>query len=454
MNLDFSKVQRVYFLGIGGIGMSAVARYLYRSGVEVLGYDRESTQLTKKLEAEGIKIEYSTNIRLAKDPIDVVIYTPAIKADQLEFKFFEERGFLMIKRSQALEIILKNKRVIAIAGTHGKTSTSALIAHICNQTDLGVSAFIGGILSGYKTNFFFGKGDWVLIEADEYDRSFWRLYPDIAVINAMDADHLDIYGTHEGMLEAYQVFSLQVKQGGSLMIADTARSFIDEKWKKALSDASIRSLYFGLDKAELKAKSIEVKDGRYQFSLDDIVFKLSQPGIHNVYNTLAAIAVCRELGLEDKRIAESIQSFKGIERRYEICYQDDDVVIIDDYAHHPVELEKTIDATRKMYRDRKLTVVFQPHLYSRTKDLKEGFAKALDESDEAVLVDLYPAREKPIEGISSESILELMELEHKVYINKDEVVKYLSEPRREVILFMGAGDANRKIEELILEYSR
>ena len=451
--MDFSKIRRVYFLGIGGIGMSALARYLYRSGVEVLGYDREQTELTKKLEAEGINIEYSTELRLAKGPIDVVIYTPAIKAGQREYEFFEEQGTAMLKRSEALELILAGKKVIAVAGTHGKTSTCALIAHICQEHDVELTAFVGGELSGYETNFFYGTSKWVLVEADEYDRSFWRLYPELAVINALDADHLDIYGTYQEMLEAYEVFTYQVHDGGAIFIADTAKTHVNGKWVQGLKTRNIALSFFGVGHAELQARSVEILEGSYAYELKGRKVKLNQPGNHNVYNSLAAIGICSMLGLKLDQIADSIETFKGIKRRYEYKYRTKDVVIIDDYAHHPVEIEKTIEATRRVHNDKILTVVFQPHLYSRTNDLKEGFAKALDRADEVILVDLYPAREQPIEGVSSQTIIELMEKDNKVYISNEKLVEHLKDPKRELILFMGAGDANNYIEELISAYN-
>ena len=450
--IEFSDVKSVFFLGIGGIGMSALARYLSSSGVKVSGYDRESTTLTKKLEAEGIGIVYSEELELDVDSIDVVIYTPAIGKEQFVYQLFEKRKAMMLKRSDALKEILRHKKVIAIAGTHGKTSTCALLAHICKEHQLNVTAFVGGVMSGYETNFLYGTSDWVIIEADEYDRSFWRLYPEISVINAMDADHLDIYNTHEEVIEAYKVYSLQTKKAGTVFISDTAIGHVDDAWRKQLEDLPVECKTFGLGNADIQGHDLRVESGMYQFAIDGFFLKINQPGEHNVYNTLGAVAVARKLGLSDDKIASSLLSFRGIERRFEYRLKKEDLIIIDDYAHHPIELEKTIDAVKTLHPKKKVTVVFQPHLYSRTNDLKEGFAKALDKSDEVILVELYPAREQPIDGVSSKSILDLMKLENKVYIKKEELEQHLQYPKRDLLLFMGAGDANRYIERIIAVY--
>ena len=445
----FSEVKHVFFLGIGGIGMSALARYLSMSGMNVSGYDRESTTLTKKLEAEGINIVYSDQLKVDVDSIDVVIYTPAIGNDQTVFQYFEKRQILMLKRSEALKEILSYKKVIAIAGTHGKTSTCALLAHICKEHGLSVTAFVGGIMSGYDTNFFYGTSEWVIVEADKYDRSFWRLYPTISVINAMDADHLDIYNTHEAVLDAYKVYSLQTQKEGTVFISDIAFSYVDKKWSEQLSKSAIELNSFGLVDADIKGTNLAVRDGMYEFLVEKSLIKINQPGEHNVYNALGALAVARKLGLTDDQISASLLSFKGIERRFEYKRRANESIIIDDYAHHPIEIEKTIDAVRALYPQRQVTVVFQPHLYSRTADLKEGFAEALDKADEVILVELYPAREKPLKGVSSETILDLMKLENKVYIKKEELEQHLQYPVRELLLFMGAGDANRYIDRII-----
>jgi len=401
-----------------------------------------------------MQITYSEDFDCDVDSIDIVIYTPAISKDQKVFQYFHSRGAVIVKRSEALEKILEQKKVIAIAGTHGKTSTCALLAHICKDHDLETSAFVGGLMSGYETNFIYGSGDWVIVEADEYDRSFWRLYPDIAVINALDADHLDIYDTHEAMIAAYKVFTLQIQEGGRLYVSDFSLGYIDEEWKQELKQRRITLTSFGIQEVDVRAQDVHVQDGKYHFSIDEKIFRISQPGLHNVYNSLGALAVARDLKLTDDEISQSLLSFRGIERRFELRLQNGDVTIIDDYAHHPVEVEKTIEAVRMLYPEKSVTAIFQPHLYSRTRDLKEGFAKALDKADEIILVELYPAREQPIEGVSSLSILDLMDNESKVYVKKEKLEKHLSNPRREILLFMGAGDANRLINDIIIDYTR
>lgn len=442
--------EHIFFLGIGGIGMSALARYLHMSGHKVSGYDRDRTKLTKKLEASGIQIQYSFDDTLSKDSVDMVIYTPAIKPDQPEFYYFSSREIEMKKRSEALKEILSKRKVIAVAGTHGKTSTSAILAHVLHYNSFGASAFVGGVLTNYETNFIFGETDWVVIEADEYDRSFWRIYADVAVIQAMDPDHLDIYGTGEEMIKAYEVFTLQMSEGGRLFVANEAFSKMSAAWLGELEKKQIEVSTFGTHAGDLTTISLDEDEGVSEFRItsDGPNYRLQLPGMHNVQNALAAIAIARHLGLSDDEIAKAIETFEGIERRFQYVLRSEETVIIDDYAHHPKEIDAAIAAAKAHHPERRLTVVFQPHLYSRTSDFMDEFAEALSKSDEVMLVELYPAREKPVEGINSHALLAKVEMPNKKFIPKAELITELVSPKRELILLLGAGDVYKLIEEL------
>ena len=437
--------------------MSALARYFHHSGVQITGYDRDKTALTKKLEAIGIDIQYDFDADMIKDPIDTVIYTPAIKPDQPEFKYFDELGIEMLKRSEALMKVLADKKVIAIAGTHGKTSTAAILAHILYYNDFGATAFVGGIMNNYQSNFIYGDSPWVIIEADEYDRSFWRLFPDIAIIQAMDADHLDIYGTEMEMVDAYKVFTLQMKTGGHLWIESGVNdNRLTTNWYNELNEREIEVHTFGLSSGDMTISSLDENEGVSKFQISESLaeYVLKMPGAHNVQNALAAIGVSEFLGLEDGDIAEAIRAFSGIQRRFQYVLRTPEIIVIDDYAHHPMEIRAAIQAARKHHPGRKLTVVFQPHLYSRTRDFMSDFAYELGEADELVLVELYPAREKPITGINSEALLSLVKLEKKYFITKEKLVAFLQTDKRNLILLLGAGDVYKLHEEIKLAYNR
>lgn len=447
--------QNIFFLGIGGIGMSALARYFHRSGHRVSGYDRDNTVLTKKLVALGINIQYDFDESLIEDPIDIVVYTPAIKPTQREFQYFLDRKIEMKKRSEVLELLFKGKQVIAIAGTHGKTTTSALLAHILHSCDFGATAFVGGIMSNYDSNFIYGSSPWVIVEADEYDRSFWRLYPHIAVIQAMDADHLDIYGTEKEMIDAYQVFTLQMKTGGHLFIAEEAALKVSDSWRKNLVDQEIEITQFGSSSDSDLVITMASSEYGSSFDIAGIkeTFELSLGGAHNVQNAVAAIGVALKLGLSSTKIAESLRGFRGIERRFEYVLRTQHTIIIDDYAHHPKEIDAAIAAARNHHPGKRITVVFQPHLYSRTRDFMEDFSISLAEADELILVELYPAREEPIEGVDSIKLLELIDSEEKNYVPKEELISFLKLKRRQLILLLGAGDVYKLMGKLKEAYT-
>ena len=444
--LNIEAINHIYFLGIGGIGMSALARYFKKIEIIVSGYDRECTELTKKLEAEGMKIHYETNTDLIPDKIDLVIYTPAISQYDEEMAFLRRSEAPLLKRSEALQLILKDKKVIAVAGTHGKTTTSAMLAHILDVSGYEFTAFVGGIMNNYDSNFLGGMGDLVIIEADEYDRSFLRLNPEKAVIHAIDADHLDIYRDFADLKASFRKFTMQINPGGSLWVSQQLYGhIIDSTWRDDLAGRNIAVRRFGhtMD-CEAKTMDIRQSEGSTQFDIQMsgrwYKCRIKMPGHHNVMNALAASALAEEIGVSPVHIVEALASFSGIRRRFEWIYRSDDLIIIDDYAHHPVEISAVIDTVRNHYDQKHLTVVFQPHLYSRTRDLQSAFARVLDRADEVYLLDIYPAREKVIEGISSQNILSHMTLKQKKIVKKDDLINHLDKSKIQILVFLGAGD--------------
>ncbi len=456
MDKRIEDLKKVYFLGIGGIGMSAVARYLNNSGVEIHGYDRDQTTLTEQLEDEGMKIHYQEDTSLIPGDIELVIYTPAIPSTNREWQYLNTLDLHILKRSEALKVILADKKVIGVAGTHGKTSTSSMLAHLLHSQGFESSAFIGGILKNYDSNFIYGDSDWAIVEADEYDRSFLRLYPEVAIIQAMDADHLDIYGDKSSIVDSFQQFTFQIKEGGSLWVRDDINEFwSNQEWLEALEVKNINVKKFGFDNhgCDLHAHDIEKKNGEMQFVMQDDkdkwICKLIMPGRHNIYNATAASAVALQLGLNKENVINGLASFEGIKRRYEILYNEGGVTMIDDYAHHPVEIAAAIEATKRHFPDRHLTVIFQPHLYTRTRDFKEGFASSLDQADRVKLLDIYPARELPIEGVSTQMIIDLMENEEVTLYSKETLVESIEPEEIDVLLVLGAGDIDKLLTKIL-----
>jgi len=413
------EIKRVYFIGIGGIGMSAIARYLNSIGKEIFGYDKTETDLTKKLVEEGMKIHYTDDVNLIPKGIDLVVYTPAIPDEHKELTFLRDNGYDVIKRAAMLGRLSKVKKTIAIAGTHGKTSTSATIAHLLKYGKKDISAFIGGIMTNYKSNYIEGSGEWIVVEADEYDRSFLHLTPDIIGVMSIDADHLDIYGDHEVMMRGFEEFIMKIKDGGLVILKDGILEKLSDELFLDLSERNVRITEFGIEKElEVDISNIVVREGSFYFDYedDDNLYQNLQtnlPGRHNIENASVAIKIASELGMREKEIRGGLESFRGIKRRFEKIYERDDVVYIDDYAHHPTELKSAISAARELFPDKKLTGIFQPHLFSRTRDFVKGFVDELDALDEILLMDIYPAREEPIEGISSQIIFEKLKTENK-----------------------------------------
>jgi len=443
--MELSDIKKVYFIGVGGIGMSALARYFLNRGCEVYGYDKTRTNLTGTLEQEGISIAYEDNSAMLPETFNdghgdtLIVYTPAIPKDSEILNYFKDNGFILKKRSEVLGIISKGQFCIAVAGTHGKTTTSSIIAHVLTHSGYGCTAFLGGISTNYNSNFLIGANNVVVVEADEYDRSFLTLHPDISVITSMDADHLDIYGDAGQLEESFELFAGQLKDGGILFIKD---------------GLPLNGITYSANlNSTLKATNIQVKDGKFVFDFEDGFAKikdlsLSLPGKHNVENAVAAIGVASSLGISAKLIKKAIASFKGVKRRFEYIVQSAQHIYIDDYAHHPEELRACFDAVRQLYPGKKLTVIFQPHLFSRTRDFLDDFAKVLSTVDELLLLDIYPARELPMAGINSQLLLDKISLTNKEICKKDLVLERIKVKRPELLLTVGAGDIDTLIEPL------
>ena len=447
--------QAVYFIGIGGIGMSAIARFFQNAGVKVSGYDKTPTILTKELEASGIAVHYEENVELIPKKVDLVVYTPAIPAEQKELVYYKENGYKVVKRSDVLQIISESSFNICIAGTHGKTTITTMVAHLLRHSGFGCNAFLGGIAVNYGTNFWSSEKNVCVIEADEYDRSFLKLNPDVAIITAIDADHLDIYGTAEAMEQAFIDFSKRVRPGGLVL------GKFGLQRSKELKNQHYLSYSLQNESADIYATNIRMMNGSYEF---DVILKdnrlenvkLNMGGMHNVENVIAAIAVASYLGIENDKIKVAVESFKGVKRRFEYLIKNDKIVFVDDYAHHPEELRALINGAKTLFKQKKCTVIFQPHLYSRTRDLAEGFAEALDLADEIILLPIYPARELPIEGVSSEMILNKMKSNNKKIMTKEEVVdwvknvyiKSVNKEFGEILITAGAGDIDMLLEPI------
>lgn len=438
------QVRVLYFIGIGGIGMSAIARYFKSKGIDVSGYDRTQTALTQQLEAEGINIHYKENIDLVPKEVDMVVYTPAIPASHAELQFYLNHNYKVVKRSDILKLITESSFNICVAGTHGKTTVSTMIAHILRHSGYGCNAFLGGISSNYNTNFWSNDRNACVIEADEYDRSFLKLSPDVAVITAMDPDHLDIYGTAEEFEKAFIQFSQKVKEGGQLITKFELKS-TSEFYNPVHTTYS-----YSNNEANVYADKIRVEKGSYFFNvvakdwvLSDV--NLHMGGLHNIENAVAAIAVAKYLNIEDKKIKDAVKDFKGVKRRFEYVLKNERHVLIDDYAHHPEELRALIKGVRSLFAER-LSMVFQPHLFSRTKDQADGFAEVLDTCDEVVLLPIYPARELPMEGVNSEMIVEKMTLKDKKVLSKEDLKEWVRETKPVLIVMAGAGDIDALVE--------
>ena len=458
MNTPFGgidKLKEVYFIGIGGIGMSAIARFFHTGGVKVSGYDKTPTPLTRELEASGIAVHYEENMALIPKAPDLVVYTPAVPAAHAELVYYRENGFSVVKRSDVLQLISQRSFNICIAGTHGKTTITTMTAHLLRDSGFGCNAFLGGIAVNYGSNFWSSDKNVCVIEADEYDRSFLKLSPDVAVITAMDADHLDIYGTADAMEEAFISFSNVIKPGGLLI-----RQFGLKRGKELKADQHF-TYSLQNEAADLYAANIRMMNGSYEFDVvlqEEVIenVRLNMGGMHNVENAVAAIAIASSLGIDKEKIKTAVENFRGVKRRFEYILKNERIVFIDDYAHHPEELRALINGAKTLFRQKKCTVLFQPHLFSRTRDLADGFAEVLDAADEVVLLPIYPARELPVEGVNSEMVLARMQNENKAVLDKEALLEwirtaYLPSVNKEfgaVLITAGAGDIDTLIEPI------
>lgn len=445
---DLNNISHVYFIGIGGIGMSALARYLSQQGKTVAGYDKVITALTKQLESEGINIHYEDSYNAIpqefKNPQwSLVIYTPAVPSDMDELVRFRESGITTIKRAQLLGHISKTMTCLAVAGTHGKTTTSAILAHLLHESDVKMTAFLGGILEGYRTNYLHTGNDVMVVEADEFDRSFMQLQPDYAGVTAMDPDHLDIYGDVAAFEQTFKDFAALVPDGQLL---------VNEK-------VHLKGIQVGLASGDYRAHHVVIANGAYHFDLvtpqgEFEGFCLKLPGKHNLSNALLAIAIAMEYGVEVERLKLALVTFAGVERRFTYRMDTEKRVIIDDYAHHPTEIDAVYHAVKEMYPEEKVLAIFQPHLFSRTRDFMDEFAASLAQFDQLALLDIYPARELPMEGITSQVLrAQIGELENapevNIVIEKEDVAEFIEEMDTRIVVMIGAGDIGVVIEKTI-----
>lgn len=446
--MNLSDIKNVYFLGIGGIGMSALARYFKSNGANVSGYDKTPTALTDELKSEGIDVTFEDDVNALPKQVDLVVYTPAIPKAHKGFNYYKDNNYKLHKRSEVLGIISADRFTIAVAGSHGKTTVSSMIAHILTHSGFGCSAFLGGIAVNYNSNFINGKSDVVVVEADEFDRSFHRLAPDMAVITAVDTDHLDIYGSKEAIDEAFVEFTNLIAEDGFLVVK--SRQSIEASLP--VLDKAFYSLHD--TEADVYCTKYWIVDGGYLFNLSYYGkelkgYRLNIGGFHNIENAIAAIAVALELKITEEKVKEALVSFKGIKRRFEKLVDNEKVVFIDDYAHHPEEIRVLMESVRELYPKKKITAIFQPHLFTRTRDLADGFAKALSIADEVVLLDIYPAREQPIEGVTSQLIFDKLTSSYKVSVTKQELIDTVKQLKgTEVLVTIGAGDIDKYLQGL------
>ncbi len=450
MELNYTKY---YFLGIGGIGMSSIARYFISKGYQVGGYDKTETKLTKALISEGINVNYEDTKSVIPEEFlsakkTLVIITPAIPATHKQLEYFKANDFKIVKRSELLGMITHKKKAICVAGTHGKTTTSTMIAHLLYQSNVECSAFLGGIANNYKTNLLKSKtSNYVVVEADEYDRSFHQLTPYMAVITSLEPDHLDIYGDYKTLKESFQYFTSLIKPSGVLLV--NSKVELEPQLAKG-----VKKYTYGLDEnADFYATNIQMSPNKVTFDFVSPTetihgIRLNIPIKINVENSVSAIAMAWLNGATKEEIKTAMQTFSGIYRRFDFVFQNEKTTYIDDYAHHPSELEAGISSLKELYPDRKITAIFQPHLYSRTQDFADDFAKALSELDELILLDIYPAREKPIEGVTSKIIFDKVNIQNKTLATKDEVLDILDSKEIDILVTFGAGNIDTLVPEI------
>ncbi len=442
--MTLKDIHNIYFIGIGGIGMSALARYFKLLKKNVAGYDKTETPLTREISDLGIEIHYVDDISEIKEAYKnvgdtLVVYTPAIPDDHKEFNYFSSRGFEIKKRSEVLGIITRNTFCLAVAGTHGKTTTSSILAHLLRETGTPVTAFLGGVSEDFNSNFWFGGSEYSVVEADEYDRSFLQLSPDIACITSIDADHLDIYGDSIELRKSFREFVDRIKPGGKLFIRN---------------GLPLEGITYGIeDDSDYCIRNLKIKHGAYVFDLETPNttlkgVKFNKPGKHNLLNGLVAFAMAIQVGPQPNQLAKALETFKGVQRRFSYRIKNVDFVFIDDYAHHPTEINAVYDAVSEMHESKKILAVFQPHLFSRTRDFADDFALSLAQFDSVLLLDIYPAREKPIDGVTSAWLMGKIKNQNKKLIQKVDLIAEIKRQEPEVLVTMGAGDIGLEISKI------
>ena len=440
--MNLKNIHNVYFIGIGGIGMSALALYFNADGKHVAGYDKTQTDITNNLESKGINVHFKDSITHVEDrylnpKTTLVVYTPAVPKEHKELTYFRNNHFYVMKRSEVLGLITENTFCLAVAGTHGKTTTTSILGHILNESNVNLTAFLGGISENYNSNLILNGSEVTVVEADEFDRSFLTLSPNLACITSMDADHLDIYGTSDVLKESFEAFVDRLKPNGKLFIR---------------YGLPLEGITYGVEEdADYSAENIKIENGHYVFdvktpsgTINNITFNL--PGRHNLSNAVIALAMAVEFGRSPELLAKALASYKGVKRRFTYQIKTDELVYVDDYAHHPSEINAVHNAVREMYPEKKVLAIFQPHLFSRTKDFAEEFAQSLQQFDEVLLLDIYPARELPIEGVTSKWLLSMINNPNKKLISKSEIVSEIQKSDASVILTLGAGDIGEEVK--------
>lgn len=442
--MNLKTIHNVYFIGIGGIGMSAIARYFVANGKLVAGYDKTKTDITDALEALGVEVHFEDSVdKIPSEFLNVnntlIVYTPAIPKDHAEFNYFKAQGFQVLKRSAILGEITKDTFCLAVAGTHGKTTTTSILGHLLKQCNVPMTAFLGGVSENYNSNFILNGTEVTVVEADEFDRSFLTLSPDMAGLTAMEADHLDIYGEAEELQKAFVEFTKKLKPNGKLFVRN---------------GLPIDGITYGIeDDSDYSAQNIKISNGTYHFDVKTpnqllCDFEFSLPGRHNLLNALLALAMALEYGISHEKLSRALASYRGVKRRFTYQIKTDNLVFIDDYAHHPGEINAVYEAVREMHPNKKVLAIFQPHLFSRTRDFVDDFAKSLSQFDEVFLLDIYPARELPMEGVTSSWLLSKIDNQHKKLIQKSELISEIKTSNADVVLTIGAGDIGALIKNI------
>ncbi|WP_281847316.1 UDP-N-acetylmuramate--L-alanine ligase [Olleya namhaensis] len=442
--MDLKKIHNIYFIGIGGIGMSAIARYFKASGKQVSGYDKTQTDITNSLQDLGITVCFEDAMANVEgcyldSESTLVVYTPAVPKSHLQLTYFKNNGFTVLKRSEILGLITEHTFCLAVAGTHGKTTTTSILGHLLNECNVKLTAFLGGISENYNSNLILNGDKVSVVEADEFDRSFLTLSPDMACITSMDADHLDIYGDASELIKTFEDFTRKLKPNGKLFV------------KNGLP---LNGITYGIeDDADYTAQNIRIENGAYVFDVktpETVLkdFKFNLPGRHNLSNALVALAMSIEYGVSGPQLVAALASYLGVKRRFTYQIKTDDLVFIDDYAHHPEEINAVHQAVREMYPKDKVVAVFQPHLFSRTKDFAVEFGKSLSQFDEVILLDIYPARELPIEGVTSEWLLSLIDNENKKLVSKTDLISSIKQSSAKIVLTIGAGDIGVEVAKI------